>query len=191
MRIPAGPCLSPQGRSRRGPGPSPEVWHRAGQAGGAPVARTTVGLRSQSPPAPVSCSVCECGRAPARSSPPVRPPSLLSATPARTPIASTAPSSGRWTSACLRTPRTAKVRCVPCAGPVPRYSWLLPRGEAWLTGLPALPLGFSQAAWVSWVRGPHPGLCLPEGVGFGGPRPATWSWAAPGLMPCLPCRLRA
>lgn len=129
--------------------------------------------------------MCECGRAPARSSPPVRPPSLLSATPARTPIASTAPSSGRWTSACLRTPRTAKVRCVPCAGPMPRYSWLLPRGEAWLTGLPALPLGFSQAAWVSWVRGPHPGLCLPEGVGFGGPRPATWSWAAPGLMPSL------
>ena len=58
--------------------------------------------------------VCECGRPPALSSLPAP----LSATPTQTRIASMAPSSGRWISACLRTPQTAKVRCVQ--GPSPR-----------------------------------------------------------------------
>ena len=65
-------------------------------------------LRLSVCPKSVCVRVCECRRPPAPSSLPAP----LSVTPAQTRIASMAPLSGRWTSACLRTPQTAKVRRV-------------------------------------------------------------------------------
>lgn len=98
--------------------------------------------------------MCECkGTPPAQCSPPPTP-APLSVTPAQTQTASMVQSSGLWTSASPRTPRTMRVRPVSAyPAPPPLYTRPLTPGRGSISGCLRQP---------AWVLGSYPALCLPD-----------------------------